>query len=131
MRGQVFSATFASGGLTLLRRAVMACAAEEGWAGRGLEDFVVVVNEIVTNAVRHGGGGGRLRLWRWHGRLWCEVADDGPGLPPGWSTATPPPVGSEAGGRGLWLARRLCDQLMIVSGPAGTTVTFAARPRSP
>jgi anti-sigma regulatory factor (Ser/Thr protein kinase) len=123
---QVLSETFARGRITLLRRTIAACAAAEGLAGRRLEDFVVAVNEVTTNAVLHGGGRGRVRLWWQHGRLWCEVADEGPGLPPGWSTASPPPAGFEAGGRGLWLTRLLCRHLTIVSGPSGTTVTFAA-----
>jgi len=110
----------------MLRRTVSERAAGEGLTGPDLEDFVVAVNEIITNAVLHGGGGGRLRMWWQHGRLWCEVTDEGPGMPRGWSSAAPPPSGFEAGGRGLWLTRLLCDQLTIVSGPGGTSVTFAA-----
>lgn len=125
MCGPVLSATFARGRISRLRRAVAARAADEGLAGRALEDFVVAVNEIITNAVLHGGGGGRLRLWREQDRLWCEVSDDGPGLAPGWTPA-PPPTGFAAGGRGLWLARLLCDRFTIVTGPEGTTVTLAA-----
>ncbi|WP_336209169.1 ATP-binding protein [Nonomuraea sp. LPB2021202275-12-8] len=119
-------ASFAQGRITVLRRTVSERASSEGLTGRRLEDFVVAVNEITTNAVLHGGGGGRLRMWWQQGRLWCEVADDGPGLPRGWSSATPPPSGFEAGGRGLWLTRLLCDHLTIVSGPGGTRVSFAA-----
>jgi anti-sigma regulatory factor (Ser/Thr protein kinase) len=51
----------------------------------------------------------------------CEVSDTGAGLrdplaghlPAGRSTAR---------GRGLWLARQLCDLLEVHSDPAGTTV---------
>ncbi|MEO3871651.1 ATP-binding protein [Nonomuraea sp. B12E4] len=123
---QVLCASFARGRITVLRRAVAEHAAYEGLSGRHLEDFVLAVNEITTNAVVHGGGHGRLRLWSYDGRLWCEVADQGPGLPPGWMSGLGPPAGYEFRGRGLWLARMLCDQITIVSGPGGTTVTFAA-----
>ncbi|MER7500180.1 ATP-binding protein [Nonomuraea pusilla] len=122
----MLSASFARGRITCLRRAVSEHAAYEGLSGRQLEDFVLAVNEITTNAVVHGGGRGRLRLWSQGGRLWCEVTDEGPGLPPGWMGDARPPAGLATGGRGLWLARMLCDHVTIVSGPRGTSVTFAA-----
>ncbi|MEV4111820.1 ATP-binding protein [Nonomuraea sp. NPDC049695] len=126
MRRQVLCASFARGRITLLRKAVAEHAAYEGLSGRRLEDFVLAVNEITTNAVVHGGGYGRLRLWSHGGRLWCEVTDEGPGLPAGWMGDTRPPAGFEFRGRGLWLTRMLCEHITIVSGPGGTTVTFAA-----
>jgi anti-sigma regulatory factor (Ser/Thr protein kinase) len=122
----VLYTSFARGRITLVRRAASACAAAEGLTGRSLEDFVVAINEVATNAVLHGGGGGTLRMWWQHGLLWCEVTDRGPGLPRGWSSATPLPSGFEAGGRGLWLIRLLCDHVTIVSGPGGTSVAFSA-----
>ncbi|MEO3804020.1 ATP-binding protein [Nonomuraea sp. B1E8] len=118
--------SFARGHITGLRRTVTELAAGEGLAAGRLEDFVLAVNEVATNAVVHGGGHGRLRLWTRDGRLWCEVADDGPGLPPGWMGDTGPPMGYEFQGRGLWLTRMVCEHLVIVSGPRGTTVTFAS-----
>ncbi|WP_127932056.1 ATP-binding protein [Nonomuraea polychroma] len=123
---QVWEASFARGRIASLRRAVAEHAADEGLTGRRLEDFVLVANELITNAVVHGGGHGRLRLWADGGRLWCEVTDEGPGLPPGRLGDMRPPTGFEGRGRGLWLTRMLCDHITIVSGPHGTTVTFAA-----
>ncbi|MBF8188718.1 ATP-binding protein [Nonomuraea sp. K274] len=119
--------SFARGRLAMLRGAVAEHAAREGLAGPFLEDFVLAVNEISANAVLHGGGHGRLRLWSYEGRLWCEITDHGPGLPPGWTGDRPPPAVLDHRGRGLWLTRTLCDDLTIVSGPGGTTVTFAGR----
>ncbi|NRQ36204.1 ATP-binding protein [Nonomuraea sp. NN258] len=123
---QVLCASFARGRITVLRRAVSEHAAYEGLSGRTLEDFVLAVNEVTTNAVVHGGGRGELRLWAAGDRLWCEVTDHGPGLPPGWMSDAGPPTGFEGGGRGLWLTRMLCDHVTIVSGPGGTSVTFSA-----
>lgn len=126
MYRQVLCATFAQGRITALRREVSEHAAGEGLAGKRLEDFVLAVNEITTNAVLHGGGSGRLRLWRHDDRLWCEVTDEGPGLPPGWVGASSTPSGHEPRGRGLWLTRLLCDQVTVESSPNGTSVRFAA-----
>jgi anti-sigma regulatory factor (Ser/Thr protein kinase) len=123
---QVLCARFARGRITFLRRTVAEHAAYEGLTGRRLEDFVLAVNEIVTNAVVHGGGHGRLRLWSHDGHLWCEVTDEGPGLPPGWMSDMRPPAGFDFRGRGLWLTRMLCEHITIVSGPRGTSVSFAA-----
>ena len=37
-------------------------------------------SELATNAVRHGGGSGRLRLWTDDQVLVCEVSDTGAGI---------------------------------------------------
>jgi anti-sigma regulatory factor (Ser/Thr protein kinase) len=41
-------------------------------------DVVLAVHELAANAVRHGGGTGRLRMLVSAGRLRCQVSDDGP-----------------------------------------------------
>src|SRR5947207_15222701 len=64
-----------------LRQRVAACATEAGLRGQRLQAFIMAVNEIITNAVLHGGGRGRLRLWRGERQLICEVSDRGPGIP--------------------------------------------------
>jgi anti-sigma regulatory factor (Ser/Thr protein kinase) len=107
--------------VTALRHEVASCAAAAGLTGERLDDFVVAVDELVTNAVRHGGGAGRLSLWRRPEAVVCEVSDDGRGLPvPGPVPHRPAP--DQPGGRGLWLAAVLTDQLEIQSGADGTTV---------
>jgi len=108
-----------------LRRRVAASAAEAGLRGMRLQAFVMAVNEIITNAVVHGGGLGRLRLWRTGGQLICEVTDQGPGLPGGRLPATQPPAHA-TGGRGLWLTRTLCDAFSLQTGSRGTTVRVAS-----
>jgi anti-sigma regulatory factor (Ser/Thr protein kinase) len=70
-------------------------------------DFVVAVSEIVTNAIEHGSGRGRIRLWVADGELVCEVADEGAGVGD-LQTGLRPPAVSAVGGYGVWLARSLC-----------------------
>ncbi len=85
-----------------------------------LDNFVFAVNEVMTNAVRHGGGTGQLRLWL-AGELRCQVVDQGPGFDPlPYLDHQPQP--SAQGGMGLWLARQTSDTLTITSGSPGTTV---------
>jgi serine/threonine-protein kinase RsbW len=108
-----------------LRRRVAACAAHAGLRGMRLQAFVMAVNEIITNAVVHGGGLGRLRLWVAGGELVCEVADTGPGIPDGRLGAVPPPAGATSG-RGLWLTRSLADAFSLETGRYGTTVRVGA-----
>ncbi len=117
--------TFDEQALFALRSAVAAHAAELG-ASRSLADTILVAHELCSNAVRHGGGSGRLRLWRAGEFLYCQVCDSGPGLadPERAGTVRPPP--SVPGGRGLWIARQLAD-LHIASGPDGTRITAAIR----
>jgi len=94
-------------------------------ATRVREDVVLVAHELATNVIRHGGGFGRLRVWRESGRIVCRVSDSGPGMP---ALVQEPevrqPEARQPGGRGLWIARRLAD-VRIESGPSGTVVVAA------
>jgi anti-sigma regulatory factor (Ser/Thr protein kinase) len=113
--------------ITETRHGVAACAAGAGLAGPRLEAFVLAINEIVTNAVRHGGGSGRIRLWRTAAGLGCEISDAGPGAPPERFNGHGLPPTTATGGRGLWLARRLCDTFDVKSGGTGTAVHMTMR----
>jgi serine/threonine-protein kinase RsbW len=96
-------------------------------SGPRLADFVVAANELLTNAVRHGGGDGHVALWSEAGSVVCEVADHGTGLdhPPLNHPHRPP--ADEPGGRGLWLAAELTDDLRLNTSPEGTTVRISTR----
>jgi anti-sigma regulatory factor (Ser/Thr protein kinase) len=113
---------FTADGLYSLRAAVAAHASRLGTAPEPAEQLLIVASELATNAVRHGGGAGRLRLWADHGLLHVQVDDQGPGFAD-LSVGTKPPDQSGTGGRGLWICRQLCHDLRIDSSPAGSTVT--------
>lgn len=114
--------------LSDLRRAVLAEAVAAGLPGDQADDIVLAVHELAANAVRHGGGAGRLRMQAASGRLRCHVSDEGPdnagaGLPArarGTLAAGQWPIRP---GHGLWLVRRMADQLSVAAGPAGAEVT--------
>ena len=84
----------------------------------------VVITELLTNVILHGGGEGRLRLSVRSDSLYCQVADYGPGIArshtAGWR---PPSTADPVSSRGLWIVRMLCDHLVIDSSHIGTTVT--------
>jgi len=91
---------------------------------RQLYLFVVAINEVTTNAVRHGGGKGRMYLWRDDHSLYCRVVDEGPGIPPD-RLGHRRPAPDTLGGRGLWLARQGCDTLDVETGDHGSVVTLS------
>ncbi|HEY0696764.1 MAG TPA: ATP-binding protein [Micromonospora sp.] len=122
----LLSRTFDRGQITDLRHTVAACVAASGLAGQRLDDFVLAVNELITNAVRHGGGQGQVRLWREADALLCEVTDNGTGIGPDRLDHRERPAPNMAGGWGLWLAEQLSDEMLVRSGPAGTTVLISA-----
>ncbi len=111
--------------VTELRHSVTSCARAAGLRGQRLDDFVLAVNELITNAVRHGGGRGSLRLWRQPGALVCEVADHGHGISVQRLSDHSRPAPDTAGGWGLWLARELSDSMDVVTGTAGTLVRIS------
>ena len=128
---------FDSGTLYALRAAVQAHVGQVGLSEDRTDEVILAVHELAANAIAHGAGHGRRRMWDLAGALSCEVFDSGPadaGDPPGPSEAFGPPGPSEAAdpwpaadGHGLWLVRQVADQLDLRSGPRGTRaiVTFA------
>ncbi|MFI7600272.1 ATP-binding protein [Actinoplanes sp. NPDC049681] len=121
---------FDTGSLVALRREVEHCAQSNGLTDLELYRFVVAVNEITTNAVRHGGGRGRLELWRTTDRLHCRITDQGAGIP---ARYRPPrrPAADAVGGRGLWLARNGIPEFAIRTGTSGTEITLSSAATAP
>lgn len=106
-----------------MRSLVAASADHAGLDARRIDDLLVVATELATNAVRHAGGSGVLRLWLLGAVLHCRVTDEGPGLAePHRAGARLVPTTSDEG-RGLWLARQLSDDLSVVAGERGTSAT--------
>jgi anti-sigma regulatory factor (Ser/Thr protein kinase) len=122
---------FDRGTVVQLRHEVRHCAERNGLADLALYRFVVAVNEIATNAVHHGGGRGRLEMWRAGDQLWCRISDRGPGMPAGYQAAyhrdAQRPSRRAVNGRGLWLARHGAADFVVDSGPHGTSVTLSSR----
>jgi serine/threonine-protein kinase RsbW len=87
------------------------------------DQFLVAANEIIINAVQHGGGIADVTIVCDGGRVLVEVVDQGPGL----SVTAPesPPPADQPHGRGLWLAARLCNDVTFDSTPHGTRVRLA------
>jgi len=88
-----------------------------------LEDFLLAVDEMTTNALRHGRPPVDLRLWAGEQRLVCTVTDRGAGLQDPF-IGYGPAHGDDLslGGMGLWLARQLCDHVDITATDDGVQV---------
>jgi anti-sigma regulatory factor (Ser/Thr protein kinase) len=119
----VLDQAFDAGSLFRLRAAVAAHAAALG-AGEAVYDVVLIAHELSSNAIRHGGGTGRLHLWSDADRIMCRVTDSGPGLADGAGRGDDLPSPQVPGGRGLWIVRRLAA-VRVVTGASGTTITAA------
>ena len=117
---QPYELAFSREDLATLRRFVSQRAAEACLDAGQIDDLVLAVDELASNSVLHGGGGGTLRVWRETDRLLCEVRDSGHITKPLVGRIRPTP--DQHTGRGLWLANHLCDLLQIRSSPAGSVV---------
>ena len=85
-------------------------------------DVVLMVGELVANAVVHGTGPVRLTLRLDGRRLHAEVADADPSLPA--PPAEPPPADRSEAGRGLLLVAALSAEHGARADATGKTVWF-------
>ncbi len=69
---------FDSGTLYALRAAVQAHASRAGLSEDRVGEVVLAVHELAANAIAHGAGHGRLRMWDLAGALSCEIVDGWP-----------------------------------------------------
>jgi anti-sigma regulatory factor (Ser/Thr protein kinase) len=106
--------------LDRVRRLAGDHAAAAGLDERRSSEFVVAVNEAVTNTVRHADGIGVLRLWREDGSVICDVVDHGSIRDP--LAGRLPADTTDTNGRGLWLINQLCDLVQIRSSETSNVV---------
>src|SRR5579859_1058823 len=118
----VLDQAFDGDSLYSLRAAVAAHASQSGMPEGRVWDVVLAVHELAANAVRHGAGHGRLRLWVTGGGIRCEVTDAG--AEAGSRDAAPWPAEH---GHGLWLVRQVADQASLDTGPSGTVAVIDFR----
>ncbi|WP_345770386.1 sensor histidine kinase [Blastococcus saxobsidens] len=100
-----------------------------------IEDFLLAVDEMTSNAVRHGLPPVSLRLWTAPDRVVCTITDGGPGWDDPFA-GYGPAHGEDLsrGGMGLWLARQLCDHVDITGGehhPGTGTISVRLTTRLP
>lgn len=111
-------------GLEDLRTQVEACLLATTTMTQEAADLLLAVNEMATNAIRHGWPPVSVRLWVRPDRLVCTVSDRGVGVTDPFAGYVWPGAHGRMPhrGMGLWVARRLCDRVDLVTGPAGFTV---------
>jgi anti-sigma regulatory factor (Ser/Thr protein kinase) len=91
-----------------------------GVRGLAVDDLVLAIDEAATNAMLHGSGTARVRIWRQGPHVVCEISDGGtfdeplagrrrPGLD--WTS-----------GRGVWLMNQVCDLVEVRPTEQGTVV---------
>jgi anti-sigma regulatory factor (Ser/Thr protein kinase) len=93
-----------------------------------VNDFLVAVDEMTSNGIRHGRRPIDLRLWAAPGTLVCTICDAGAG-PADPFAGYGPAHGEDlsAGGMGLWLARQLCDHVALRRDEHGSSVRLTTR----
>jgi anti-sigma regulatory factor (Ser/Thr protein kinase) len=88
------------------------------------DDVSLLVSELVTNAVRHGGAATdrhlQLEFRRQADRIRVEVVDPGTDS----ELPSPPTSGDESGGWGLFLVDQIAERWGVCPAPAGTCVWF-------
>ena len=90
------------------------------------DDVVLALHEAATNAMLYGSSGDQpiqVAVHVNHDWVEASVLDHGP-QPPASLPAAADPDELRAGGRGLWLLRRLVDEVRLERVKLGTRVTL-------
>jgi anti-sigma regulatory factor (Ser/Thr protein kinase) len=118
--GEADRMEFDADSLSAMRRFVTARTERAALASDRAHDFLIAVNEIAGNSVRHGGGRGGLAIWQDDATLLCDVEDSGEIIEP--LVGRERPETGQSHGYGLWLANQLCDLVQVRTFPAGNVV---------
>ncbi len=108
-------------GLGEIRELVRTAASAAGLAPARVAEVVLAAHEVAMNALTHGRGRGAVRVWKAGDRFVCEVEDAGPGIHDPGRGVEPPDPASPCG-RGLWIARQLCEAVEIEDAKPGARV---------
>jgi serine/threonine-protein kinase RsbW len=123
----LLSVTFTLEQIDDVRHRIRELSLDSGLAGDYLTDWVMAINELTTNAVRHGSATAQVTMHR-GARLVCQVTDHANGFDPaGYLGRSRRPALTATGGMGLWLVEQTTELLALTSGPGGTTVRVASR----
>ena len=117
--------TVTLGGLRAARAVVRERAFAAGLGGRS-DDFVLAVNEVLSNSIHHAHDDGALRIWQEPDGLVCEVRDHGHIIQP--LIGRQEPVLGQLGGHGIWLVNLVCDLVQVRSSAEGSTVRMKMCP---
>ena len=134
--GGLLDHRFDARGLSVLRAVVLAYAVEAGMPESRARDVMLAAHELAANAVSHGAGAGRLQMRAGDGMLRMQVHDAGPADrtgPAGTAGLDGQDIPGDSGdggwphrpGHGLWLVRRVADQMSVWRRPGGPVVTAA------
>jgi anti-sigma regulatory factor (Ser/Thr protein kinase) len=101
-------------------RGLVRASAEDAGLGERADDFVLAVNEVLSNSLSHAHEAGTLRIWTEADGLVCEVRDSG------WISkplvGREEPAAGQVGGHGIWLVNLVCDLVQVRSSEQGSTI---------
>lgn len=107
--------------LSLARAFIGGHARDHGIGPARLNDLLVTVTEVATNAIRHGFPPVECRMWADDTDIVVDVTDAGVWKPGSMAGFVPPDPVSRSG-FGLWGVRMLCALVQIRTDCPGTTV---------
>ncbi|MFI5957729.1 anti-sigma factor RsbA family regulatory protein [Cryptosporangium sp. NPDC051539] len=110
---------FGAAEIPAVRKTALAWALDSGMVEDDAHEFLIAIYEIASNAVEHGGGRGTGRFWSEADVLFCEVRSALPIGNPLIAGYRPPGTAQERG-RGLWLARQICERVTIHNNGGAT-----------
>ncbi|HYB39026.1 MAG TPA: anti-sigma factor RsbA family regulatory protein [Mycobacterium sp.] len=91
-----------------------------GMSPERIADLQLVVTELATNSLQHGGARCRLALWYHDGHLVCEARDSGHLADP--LAGRRPPAADGSSASGLFVVNAVADLVRTHTSPAGTTI---------
>lgn len=104
------------------RHAVGALAATTSLSPSRVQDAMLAVSEVVTNAIVYGQSPVEVRAWRGDDGVAVRVHDRGPGPGDPFAGLLPADSGGISGGLGLWLAHRVSDTVSLAEDETGFAV---------